>query len=58
MAHDERDQESEPTIVDRCGWLSGDPVRRDDIRQCTRDLLLVERAKERLLEDDGEYGDG
>ncbi len=26
-------------------------MRRDDIRQCTRDLLLVERAKEWLLED-------
>ena len=33
-------------------------MRRDDIRQCTRDLLLVERAREWLLEDDGEYGDG
>ena len=29
-------------------------MRRDDIRQCTRDLLLVERAKEWLLEE----GDG
>jgi hypothetical protein len=27
-------------------------MRRDDIRQCTRDLLLVERAREWLLEDD------
>ena len=27
-------------------------MRKDDIRQCTRDLLLVERARERLLEDD------
>jgi hypothetical protein len=26
-------------------------MRKDDIRQCTRDLLLVERAKEWLLED-------
>ena len=26
-------------------------MRRDDIRQCTRDLLLVERAREWLLED-------
>ena len=26
-------------------------MRREDIRQCTRDLLLVERAKEWLLED-------
>lgn len=25
-------------------------MRRDDIRQCTRDLLLMERAKEWLLE--------
>ena len=27
-------------------------MRRDDIRQCTRDLLLVERAREWLLEDE------
>lgn len=27
-------------------------MRKDDIRQCTRDLLLVERAREWLLEDD------
>jgi hypothetical protein len=26
-------------------------MRKDDIRQCTRDLLLVERAKDWLLED-------
>ena len=26
-------------------------MRREDIRQCTRELLLVERAKEWLLED-------
>jgi hypothetical protein len=26
-------------------------MRKDDIRQCTRDLLLVERAREWLLED-------
>ncbi|MEQ8788806.1 MAG: hypothetical protein RIC55_21015 [Pirellulaceae bacterium] len=26
-------------------------MRREDIRQCTRDLLLVERAKEWLLEE-------
>lgn len=26
-------------------------MRKEDIRQCTRDLLLVERAKEWLLED-------
>jgi predicted transcriptional regulator len=25
-------------------------MRKDDIRQCTRDLLLVERAREWLLE--------
>jgi hypothetical protein len=29
-------------------------MRKDDIRQCTRDLLLVERAREWLLEDDVE----
>ena len=29
-------------------------MRRDDIRQCTRDLLLVERAREWLLEDNEE----
>ncbi len=27
-------------------------MRRDDIRQCTRDLLLVERGRAWLLEDD------
>ncbi len=27
-------------------------MRKDDIWQCTRDLLLVERAREWLLEDD------
>jgi predicted DNA-binding protein (UPF0251 family) len=26
-------------------------MRKDDIRQCTRDRLLVERAREWLLED-------
>ena len=26
-------------------------MRKDDIRRCTRDLLLVERAREWLLED-------
>ena len=26
-------------------------MRREDIRQCTRDLLLIERAREWLLED-------
>ena len=29
-------------------------MRKDDIRQCTRDLLLVERAREWLLDDDAE----
>lgn len=29
-------------------------IRKDDIRQCTRDLLLVERAREWLLDDDAE----
>ncbi len=29
-------------------------MRKDDIRQCTRDLLLVERAREWLLEDETE----
>jgi len=28
-------------------------MRKDDIRQCTRDLLLVERAREWLLEEGG-----
>ena len=28
-------------------------MRKDDIRQCTRDLLLVERAREWLLDDEG-----
>ena len=27
-------------------------MRKDDIRQCTRDLLLVERAREWLLDDE------
>ena len=29
-------------------------MRKDDIRQCTRDLLLVERAREWLLEEEEE----
>ncbi len=29
-------------------------MRKDDIRQCTRDLLLVERAREWLLEEEDE----
>ena len=28
-----------------------DDMRKDDIRQCTRDLLMVERAREWLLEE-------
>jgi hypothetical protein len=32
-------------------------MRKDDIRQCTRDLLLVERARDWLLEGE-EVGDG
>ena len=39
------DKETDPEEVE--------DLRRDDIRQCTRDLLLVERAREWLLEDDG-----
>jgi len=31
-------------------------MRKDDIRQCTRDLLLVERAREWLLEE--QFGSG
>jgi hypothetical protein len=27
-------------------------MRKDDIRKCTRDLLLLERAREWLLEDE------
>jgi hypothetical protein len=33
-------------------------MRKDDIRQCTRDLLLVERAREWLLEEDEEQKEG
>ena len=39
----EDDDETEPEEVE--------DMRRDDIRQCTRDLLLVERAREWLLGD-------
>jgi hypothetical protein len=46
----EDDDETDPEEVEE--------MRRDDIRQCTRDLLLVDRAKEWLLEEGGEYGDG
>jgi hypothetical protein len=37
----EDDDETEPEEVEE--------MRRDDIRQCTRDLLLVERARDWLL---------
>lgn len=37
------DEETEPDEVEG--------MRREDIRQCTRDLLLVERAREWLLEE-------
>ena len=39
----EDDDETEPEDVE--------DMRRDDIRHCTRDLLLVERAREWLLGD-------
>ena len=39
----EDDDETEPEEVE--------DMRKDDIRQCTRDLLLVERAREWLLEE-------
>jgi hypothetical protein len=39
----EDDDDTEPEEVE--------DLRRDDIRQCTRDLLLAERAREWLLED-------
>ncbi|MHC4404009.1 MAG: hypothetical protein ACYTG0_30490 [Planctomycetota bacterium] len=39
----EGDDETDPEEVE--------DMRRDDIRQCTRDLLLVEQAREWLLED-------
>jgi hypothetical protein len=39
------DEETEPDEVE--------DMRRDDIRQCTRELLLIERAREWLLEDNG-----
>jgi hypothetical protein len=37
------DEETDPEEVE--------DMRRDDIRQCTRDLLLIESAKEWLLEE-------
>lgn len=39
----EEDDETEPEEIEE--------MRQDDIRQCTRDLLLVERAREWLLEE-------
>ena len=44
----------DPTLFEDDGETDPEEVeemRRDDIRQCTRDLLLVERAKEWLLEE-------
>lgn len=36
--------------IEQCEAAKGiEDVRMDDIRQCTRDLLLVERAREWLL---------
>lgn len=37
------DDETDPEEVE--------DMRKDDIRQCTRDLLLIERGREWLLED-------
>ena len=51
----------DPSLFDGDEETTPDEVedmRKHDIRQCTRDLLLIERAKEWLLEDDGENGDG
>ena len=47
----------EPSLFDGDDETDAEEVedmRRDNIRQCTRDVLLVERAREWLLEDDGE----
>lgn len=44
----------DPSLFDGDDETTPDEVedmRRDDIRQCTRDLLLVERAREWLVED-------
>ena len=44
----------DPSLFDGDDETTPDEVedmRRDDIRQCTRDLLLVERAREWLLEE-------
>lgn len=38
----EEDEETDPEEIE--------DMRRDDIRQCTRDLLLVERARDWFLE--------
>ena len=43
-----------PILCDEKNELDAEEVedmRKDDIRQCTRDLLLVERARDWLLED-------
>ncbi len=40
----EDDDETDPEEVE--------DMRKDDIRQCTRDLLLIERAREWLLEEE------
>ena len=40
----EDDEETDPEEIE--------DLRREDIRRCTRDLLLVERAREWLLEDE------
>ena len=47
---------SHPVLNERKTEFDADGIedrRKDDIRQCTRDLLSVERAGERLL-DEGE----
>ncbi len=41
----EDDDETEPEEIEE--------MRKEDIRRCTRDLLLVERARERLVEEEG-----
>jgi hypothetical protein len=44
----------DPSLFDGDDETTPDEVedmRRDDIRQCTRDLLLIERAREWLVED-------
>lgn len=45
---------SHPVLVDEKIEFDAEEIedmRKEDIRQCTRDLLLVERAREWLLED-------